>query len=125
MQQRIKGDGCAIGDTTSNTDLADQVEPAGIPSPGRPTTSTKTKLGRPVIETTGGRKCGGQFSHTQCDDYHEDRDNWPTKRSGRITSIDLGYVEEGYTSTQDRDDRKGNSKVGEATHNTKEFLRIA
>src|SRR5690348_7547848 len=115
MQQRIKSDGTAISDTCGNTDLANKVEPAGIPSPGRPTTASEAELRRPVVETTSRRIRGGQFSHAQRDDDHEDRDERPTNRSGRITSIDLGYVKECYTSAQYRDNRKGNSKVGEAT----------
>src|SRR5439155_13980809 len=125
MQQRIKGDGCAISDTCGNTDLADQVKPASIPAPGRPTTPSKTKLGGPVIEATGGRVRRGQFGHAQRDDDHEDRYERPTNGGGRIPSIDRGQVKEGDTSTQDRDNSKRNGEVGESSHSAKEFLRIA
>ena len=82
MQQHVKGNGSAISDTCGDRDLADQVKPASIPTPGRPSTPSKTKLGRPVIETTGSGECRSQFSHAQRDDDHKDGDERPANRGG-------------------------------------------
>src|SRR6266571_5592305 len=75
VKQHVNGDGCAIVDTGGDSDLTDEVEPASIPSPDR--SIAPTKLGCPVIEATGGRKSGSQFSHTQGYDDHEDSDDRP------------------------------------------------
>src|SRR2546422_8474019 len=107
MQQRVKGDGCAIVDTRGDTELANHVKPASIPSPDRPTTPTKTKLGRPVIEATGCWISRSQFGHTQGNDDHEDSDERPTNRGGGITHCRRNQVKEGNSSTKDRDDGKG------------------
>src|SRR5260221_11837685 len=72
MQQHVKGNGSAISDTCGNTDLTDQVKPAGIPAPGRPTTATEAELGRPEIEAAAGRERGGQFGHAPRAAYHKD-----------------------------------------------------
>src|ERR1700758_2949810 len=99
MQQQVNGDGSAISDTCGYTDLANQVKPAGVPSPGRPTTSPKTKLGRPVVETTGGRIRGGKFGHAQRDNDHEDGDERPANRGGRKAYSRRNQVKERNTST--------------------------
>src|SRR6266567_7714731 len=125
MQQQVNGDGSAISDTCGDRDLADQIKPAGIPSPGRPTTPPKTKLGGPVIEASGGRECRGQFSHAQSNNDHEDSDERPANRGGRIADCRRNQVKEGDTPTKDRDDGERDREVGEAAHRTEQFLRIA
>src|SRR5258706_16243777 len=103
MQQQVKGDGCAISDTCGDTDLADQVKPAGIPAPGRPTTLAEAELGRPVIEAAGRRERRGQFAHAQGDNAHEDGDERPPNRGSRKANRGGYEVKEGYTPTQDRE----------------------
>src|SRR5258708_20502246 len=124
MQQLVKGNGSAISDTCGDRDLADQVKPAGIPAPGRSTTPSKAELGRPVIETAGRRVRGGQFSHAQRDDNHEDSDERPANRVGSKAHRGGDKGKECYAPTQDPEHAKVNRKVGETTHSSKHFLGL-
>src|SRR5947199_10480348 len=78
MKQRVNGDSCTIVNARSDSELTNQVKPAGEPSPTR-----SAKLRSPVIQAASRRKCRSQFSHVQRNDNDKDGDQRPADRSVR------------------------------------------
>ena len=120
MKQRVNGDSCTIVNARSDSELTNQVKPAGEPSPTR-----SAKLRSPVIQAASRRKCRSQFSHAQRNDHDKDSDQRPADRGRRISGSSRDQVKECNTPTKDRDDGERDSEVGEATHGTEEFLCVA
>src|SRR5437016_11493209 len=79
MKQRVNSDSCTIVDARSDSELTDQVKPAGEPSPAR-----SAKLRSPVIQAASRRKCRSQFSHTQRDDKNKEGDQRQADPTPRI-----------------------------------------
>ena len=89
LKQRVGEDRRAVVDPGGDRDLADQVEPAGEPTPHR-----AAHLGRPVVQTPGGRVLRRDLGHPEPDDDHEYRDHRPAVGlHDRAAVVQAGSVE--------------------------------
>ncbi len=120
VQQCVGEDRGAVVDAGGDRDLADQVEPASEPAPGRP-----SHLRSPVVQTARGRILRRDLGHPEPDDDHEDRDDRPAPRLlDRSPVVDARRVER-ERPRQDRDDRERDREVREAAHPSPQLLGVA
>ena len=109
-----------VADRGRDRDLADQVEPAGEPAPGR-----AAELRRPVVEAAGGRVGRGDLGHRERDDRAHEADEQPAPRDGDRAALLEGDVVRGQAAREDRDDREADREVLEPAHRAEELLRVA
>src|SRR5262249_36558589 len=109
-----------VADRCGDGDLADQVEPAGCPTPAR-----AAELRRPVVEPARRRERRGDLGHRERDDRGEDPDEQPAPRA-RYWHYDLeGDVARGEAPRENRADREGDREVLEPSPRAEELRGVA
>src|SRR5665213_3092344 len=102
MEQGGREEGQSEIDAGGHGNLAQEVEPAGEPAPGRRVVTAE--LGGPVVETACSRVARANLGHGEADDRDEDAYQGPTDcHDDRAAGIHAVLVE-GQTARQDRDD---------------------
>ncbi len=123
VQERVDEERGAEVDPGGHRDLADEVEPAGEPGPGRAV--LRRELGRPVVQAARGRVAGANLGHGQADQQRHHADAEPAPDDDRRAAEIHAEVEQGQAAGQDRDDGERDGEVREARHPPDEFLGVA
>ena len=109
-----------VADRRRDGDLADQVEPAREPTPGR-----AAELRGPVVEAAGGRVGGCDLGHRERDDRAHEPDEQPAPRHRDRAALVEGDVVRRQAAREDRDDREADREVLEPAHRAEELLGVA
>ena len=123
VQERVDEERAAEVDARGDRDLAEEVEPAGEPGPGRAVRAGQ--LGRPVVQAARRREAGADLGHGQPDRQREQADDGPAPDDdGGAAGVHAVPVQ-GQAAGQDRDDRERHGEVREPGHPPHEFLCVA
>ena len=120
VDQRRREDRQAVADRGGDGDLADEVEPAREPAPGR-----AAELRRPVVEAAGRRERGGDLGHRERDERRHETDQEPAPGDRDRAAVVERDVVRGQAAGEDRDDREADGEVLEPAHRAEQLLRVA
>ncbi len=102
--ERVDEERRAEVDARRHCHLAEEVEPAGEPGPGR--SVPRRQLGRPVVQAAGGREAGAHLRHSQADEQGHDADEGPAPDDDGGAAGRHAEAVQGQAAGQDRDDRE-------------------
>ena len=113
LEERRDGERAAEADAGGDGDLAEQVEPAGEPRPDGSAVAWR-QLGRPVVQTAGGRERRADLAQRQAGEHDQDADEQPAPEHDGRAAVQEAVAVQREAAGEDRDDGEGHREVREA-----------
>ena len=110
-QERIGKERTRVVDAGHNADLANQVDPRGVPPP-----TPATENGGPVVERACGGNGGCEFCQGRGNEQHEERDEGPAEAHHAWPAEQQAVPVQRHGAGEDGNDGKRDGEIGEPTH---------